>query len=277
MKPRKGLLHEAADAEVQAMWPAVRNARLFESCETFEEWRSSQPWAVRISDSGEAVVLMRWREHLDIVQIREAWCPARNVARMLEDVRVVAEEHGFPTLLSPMLVESAAAPYVTAGLREQLRLVSYKAKPPSVRRFPPPPGVVLRSAEPSDVGAVAELERACFSAFWRHERGAIHSAIPLGWVVVAEDKGEVIGYTLTTLSRGSATLARVAVHPDVRGRGVGRALVSDASEFAVQECAPTLSLCTQESNDASRSLYESMGFIEVPGRMVLAGDTGVRF
>ena len=174
-----------------------------------------------------------------------------------------------------MLEEHSAGPYVRAGLAQQLRLVTYKVKPASLVLHGRTEGVSLREAAPADAEGIVAVESDCFDDFWRHGHAEVDSAIAAGRVVVAEVEGEVIGYTLTTLSRGSATLARVAVRTDVQKQGIGRVLVADAVGFAEQAGAPTLSLCTQESNATSRALYTSMGFIELRDRMVLAGDPGI--
>jgi ribosomal protein S18 acetylase RimI-like enzyme len=261
------------------MWPAIRAAHLFENREVFEEERARRPWAFRISDSGEAVVLTRWREHLDLLHIRAAWCIPSHVALMLAQVRGVGEELGLPLVVSPMLDERAIGPYARAGLTRRIPLVSYKASPASVVETPAPVGVAIREARAEDAPALVDLERACFSVFWRHGPEEVSSAIDsiLGTsrTVVAEGAEGVIGYTLSVLSRASATLARIAVRPDAQGRGVGRALVWDAAEFAGQAGASLLSLCTQESNVASRALYGSMGFTRLGGRMVLVADPSV--
>ncbi len=57
-----------------------------------------------------------------------------------------------------------------------------------------------------------------------------------------------------------AHLIRVATHPAVHGRGIGRQLVADALHYASEHGSAGLALNTQASNTISRSLYESLGF-----------------
>ena len=78
---------------------------------------------------------------------------------------------------------------------------------------------VIRSATPSDLPAVERLLTA--------------SALPLDGVreaffafVVAESGGDIVGVAGLEQSGEDALLRSVAVHPDVRSHGVGRALVT---------------------------------------------------
>jgi ribosomal-protein-alanine N-acetyltransferase len=68
------------------------------------------------------------------------------------------------------------------------------------------------------------------------------------------------GYSaLCANSRSEGQLARLAVHPDLQGRGIGRALVTDAIAYAGGEYR-TLVLNTQTHNTRSQALYRRLGF-----------------
>lgn len=64
------------------------------------------------------------------------------------------------------------------------------------------------------------------------------------------------------LNEGYAGISGVAVHPEYRGRGLGRALGQAILRWAAQQDAHTLYLHVQERNAAGRALYSSLGFIE---------------
>ena len=57
-----------------------------------------------------------------------------------------------------------------------------------------------------------------------------------------------------------ATIVLLAVSPTVRGRGIGRALVSTCIARARQDSAPIIGLYTSELMIAAQHLYESLGF-----------------
>jgi ribosomal-protein-alanine N-acetyltransferase len=83
--------------------------------------------------------------------------------------------------------------------------------------------------------------------------------------IVATSADGVIGYTLCTVDRDEGMLARLAVVPCERGRGIGAALLDDALGYMVRGGARGVSLYTQEENHISRALYHSRGFEEIQG------------
>jgi ribosomal protein S18 acetylase RimI-like enzyme len=55
-------------------------------------------------------------------------------------------------------------------------------------------------------------------------------------------------------------LAELYVVPDMRGHGLGRALMTTALRVAREEGADYMDLGTSEDDSAARALYESLGF-----------------
>ena len=68
-------------------------------------------------------------------------------------------------------------------------------------------------------------------------------------------------------------LAELYIVPAMRGKGLGRALMSGALEHARGRGALFMELATSEDDRAARSLYESLGFRNREGR----GDGPVTF
>lgn len=95
-------------------------------------------------------------------------------------------------------------------------------------------------------------------AYWREAVAA--PMIPL----VADVDDAPVGMCrllLTEDLEGAAELLSVWVAPEVRGRGVGRALVSAAVDhLATRRPHPRLLLAVAESGAPARSLYERCGF-----------------
>ncbi len=264
-----GALHTASAREVEALLPALAAARLFDSAEPVLAWRGLDAWRVQVSDRGEVVLLERWREHLDLLQMRGIRCQTHRLGDLLAELRVIAADHGFAGLLSPLLPESAAGAYISNGMRVTQRLVAFCAPPRAVKDSTAPAGVTLREACDGDISAVSSLDEAVFEPFWRYGHAKLSRGIGSGDMIVADSEREVVGYTLTTVSRGVGSLACLAVHPDARRCGVGRSLLSAAASRAARMGATSLSLCTQESNRASRALYASAGLPEVPDAFVM--------
>jgi ribosomal protein S18 acetylase RimI-like enzyme len=87
-------------------------------------------------------------------------------------------------------------------------------------------------------------------------------------VLVAEDKGDVVGYAYAAAEgydymalRGPAgVLHDVIVDPEHRGRGVGRLLLEATLEFFRSRGVPRVVLSTAEQNEAAQRLFASKGF-----------------
>lgn len=267
-------MRPATAEECRGLWPAVSADRAFDSAEQFFAYRDETPWKVRVSEKGSACILGEWRSHLDVLAMRGMWCAERLVPAVCEDVYAVAREHGFAQVLSPLLPTVLLDGYRRAGMQPCQSIVAIQGIPsllPSTRLHP---DVSLAAATTEDLDALADLDAACFDPFWRYGTLELTHLLRAERAVVARtDSGELIGYTLATVSRGAATLGRLAVSTETRRQGIGRTLVSDVASWAVSVGAQTLGLCTQEENAASRALYAACGLREIEDRYALAiGD-----
>ena len=264
-------LHPASAEEAARLWPAVANDRVFETTEQFSAYRDDAPWKIRVSEKGDASVLGVWRAHLDVLAMRGVWCAERLVPAMCADARKVAREQGFSRLVSPLLPEVLLDGYRKAGMRESYPIVAIQGLPAQVIPSTFAGVVRLAAAAPGYVTELVELDARCFDPFWRYGERELSELLAAERAVVARtDSGELIGYTLATLSRGAATLGRLAVSPGARRRGIGKALVADVASWASAKDAMTLGLCTQEENVASRALYAACGLREIEDRYAMA-------
>lgn len=66
--------------------------------------------------------------------------------------------------------------------------------------------------------------------------------------------------TATWAAETEAYLAELYVAPAHRGRGIGRAFLTDVLEHARRRGATFIDLNTSEDDEAARHLYESFGF-----------------
>jgi N6-L-threonylcarbamoyladenine synthase/protein kinase Bud32 len=143
----------------------------------------------------------------------------------------------------------------------------------------------IRTMREADVSAVVAIEVATFSDPWTtgmylDELGRPESR---RWIV-AESEGEVLGFAGIWIAESSdgeddpghliAHLLDIAVRADLRGRGLGRALLAAAMEKALEADAPKMTLEVRPSNTAAVGLYERGGFEPVGGRRAYYGDTG---
>ncbi len=86
-----------------------------------------------------------------------------------------------------------------------------------------------------------------------------------GFLMLARVDGEpagCVGVRALTDSRGE--LRRLFVHPDHRGRGLGRRLLHNATEEAGRNGVNRLVLNTLPTMTQARLLYEEDGYVPIP-------------
>lgn len=108
------------------------------------------------------------------------------------------------------------------------------------------------------LAALAEIEKACFHAPW--SESMLREELGKGLFLVAERDGQAVGYVgcQTVLDEGYIT--NVAVSPDCRRQGIGRALIAAlVSRARVQDLA-FVTLEARASNAPAIALYEGAGF-----------------
>jgi ribosomal-protein-alanine N-acetyltransferase len=119
----------------------------------------------------------------------------------------------------------------------------------------------IRTMLQSDLVAVTTTDHASFDPLWHNSYDTIERAYSQAlYATVAENEDGIVGYQLTTGHQQRAHLARLAVHPNLQGRGVGRALLSDLYTRLTKLGIIRLSVNTQSDNSASLNLYQKMGF-----------------
>jgi len=256
--------------DVSRLWPAVRAARLMATADELARFRESGPWRVRVNDDGEALLLAAWRVHLQTAAIRGLWAGPHRIAALVEDAAAVARAQGFTQVLSPLLAASELAPYLGAGMEVAEPIVALQGLAEDIAAHPVRADIGIRRASAADLRSLAELDAACFDEFWRYGTDELEESLSRDRVTIAEKDGRLVGYATCTLYGASATLGRLAVSPDSRREGVGRALLGDVAGYAVRSGVFAVTLCTQEANADSRSLYAATSFAELPERYALA-------
>ena len=128
-------------------------------------------------------------------------------------------------------------------------------------------GFSIHAMRQSDLPAVAAVDAAAFDLLWQNSLPALKQAFPQAVLAsVAESQGRVIGYQISTRNPLGAHLARLAVLPEVQGRGIGYALVADLAEQAGRLGMTHLTVNTQSDNATSLALYQRAGFHETGER-----------
>jgi ribosomal protein S18 acetylase RimI-like enzyme len=124
-----------------------------------------------------------------------------------------------------------------------------------------PPAASVRPMNVDDLVEVARVDRAAFNPLWQNSHEALLLAFRQSAVAtVAEVAGEIVGYQLSTANHMGGHLARLAIHPQVQGRGIGYQLLRDTLIQFERRGARQLTVNTQHNNFTSIALYEKAGF-----------------
>lgn len=139
------------------------------------------------------------------------------------------------------------------------------------------PEIHVRQATAEDAGTIARLlhdfnlEYSEPSPGVEFLTGKVGELLEAGEVVVLLSGADPDGLALFRFrpalwSEGlEAYLQELYVAPDLRGQGIGRALLEHTIEFARAAGADGIDLNTGETDTAARALYESMGFTNKEG------------
>ena len=122
---------------------------------------------------------------------------------------------------------------------------------------------MIRPATLADLDALLHLEQICFDSD-RLSRRQFRYLLTKGHarLLVYESTGEVMAYVLLLLSRGTsmARIYSIAVAPEARGQGIGRALVEAAEAAAREEGKISVRLEIRRDNAASQALFLGLGY-----------------
>jgi ribosomal protein S18 acetylase RimI-like enzyme len=125
----------------------------------------------------------------------------------------------------------------------------------------------IRSLGLPDLSALVVLEQASFTGD-KLSRRALRRLLerPTAlFVGVSETEGSpLLGYALVLMRAGTslARLYSIAVNPDARGKGLGRALMAAAEQAALDEGASAIRLEVRPDNAKAITLYDSLGYRE---------------
>ncbi len=123
-------------------------------------------------------------------------------------------------------------------------------------------GIRIRKMTEADLSDVQKVDAPSFDPLWQNSLETLRRAFSQSLLAtVAETQTGIVGYQLSTGSGQRAHLARLAVHPALQGRGLGRALLTDLFSKLVKHGIYKLSVNTQSDNIVSLALYQRLGFI----------------
>ena len=126
--------------------------------------------------------------------------------------------------------------------------------------------MMIEPMNASHVPQIAQLEKRCFSDPWSEKSIASELENPLSVWLVAVDGGQLIGYVGSQTVLGETDMMNLAVAPEARRQGTGRALVLALVDALTEKGSHSLMLEVRVSNAPAQKLYESLGFSQVGRR-----------
>lgn len=123
--------------------------------------------------------------------------------------------------------------------------------------------VTFGEMRPEHLNQVEAIEKASFPTPWSRSSFAFEiTQNNFAFYVVAAAEEEVLGYGGMWLILDEAHITNLAVHPEHRGKRIGRALMMELMRRAVMMGITRMTLEVRPSNLAARRLYKSLGFEE---------------
>lgn len=149
------------------------------------------------------------------------------------------------------------------GFAPVIDVITFEKQDMSVAAYQAPLDLAIRPVRMEDFPALAAIEEVAFEPIWRHSADGLLLAWRQSLVFdVAVLDGRLVGFQFCTRTHNGAHLARMTVHPEAQGRGIGAALLAEAIELFRAKNLKRISLNTQRDNVASQKLYRRFGFVE---------------
>lgn len=175
---------------------------------------------------------------------------------------------GAPAVTSPPLPVPRMSMWRDAGFAPWLELHMYGR---DLMRKPPAPAHVVETGDAAAWTSAIAIDGRAFDEVWQlgplglaEAREATSTSV---FSVVRDVEGTVAGFVIVGIGSRIGYLQRVAVDPEARGQGYGRALVRFAIRWTTEHGGTSLLLNTQPDNDLAARLYRSEGFSRIPNRL----------
>ena len=248
------------------------------------EWVGSSNYWVREDDGHITATLacpedpphvawIRFFGHQQVLTASEAWFSLWEAAR--SEIAAKSSRTNVAAIVVKQWFQSLL---LSSGFEPKQDIVLLEWAHENFRPFPMPHGIRIRPMRAEDMSTVAEVDLAAFGQFWHNTENVLQKARQqcASATVAEDDSGQIIGYQLSTKNPLGAHLARLGVRPEVQGRGVGAALVSQLIQDFNTGRSGRISVNTQADNTASLALYRKMGFGRTGEHFpVLVYSTGV--
>jgi ribosomal protein S18 acetylase RimI-like enzyme len=121
----------------------------------------------------------------------------------------------------------------------------------------------FRPATLEDISQLCILDEACFHKTHTELKPRFQHILSEHdyQIILAFDKGQLIGKAHLRWQKHGATLSDIAVFPEKQGHGLGTALITHCINYALSEGKPNLNLDVETHNQKALNLYTRLGFL----------------
>lgn len=194
----------------------------------------------------------------------------------LDDWVRQAHGRGASHVRTGALFPNATAPFLDAGFRVIDTLTLLAADLEATAHLAPAPGeqtsVRMRRLRPRMLAEAATIDRRSFARQWANDRAAldeITAATPFHRSRSIHLDGRMVAFSISGRADQAGYVQRVAVDPSARRRGFARLLVDDALGWMRRRGVTRALVNTAADNRGALTLYQSVGFVEQPGQLLI--------
>lgn len=124
-----------------------------------------------------------------------------------------------------------------------------------------PRRISIRRARRADLKSILEIENASFaSEAWERELFEDALRCCADMFLVAVSGRRTAGYVIACVERGAGEVISIAVHPGLRTRGIGRALMAAVLRRLERVGIGTCRLMVRTTNETAIRFYAGFGF-----------------
>jgi ribosomal-protein-alanine N-acetyltransferase len=124
-------------------------------------------------------------------------------------------------------------------------------------------GVIIREMWWADIPRILKIEIMSFSTPWTEMAFLNEIYNPASINKVAICGNEIVGYICANRIIDEGHILNIAVHPDMRQRGIANALLEKVVDELRKKCCKSLYLEVRASNISAVRFYEKYGFVSV--------------
>lgn len=121
--------------------------------------------------------------------------------------------------------------------------------------------LILKKLDLEDIYGVHEVSSLSLKESWSLNAIRKELSNKFARYIVCKEDNKVIGFAGAWFIAYEGQITNIAVHPDYRGKGIGKKLMESLISSLKEENCIAITLEVRESNEVAKNLYKSFGFL----------------